>query len=352
MHLFAILSAIMNCTLRLISLFLLALAGCTGPSDGHTPWSLYESTRDLVSEAEAGRIFRALEAAADTGTDPPISRYDVRVATVLEQDGIEHIITGGNTEYHLPEAIHGETSLLNHVASLLGGEATRRVGFLAFYTEGSCGPGYGCGDCRDYMIAKTDWQNLVLACGQISDHTVHLKRFADGVVDEEQFPLVEETSLSLPESELQRLVEAAREAQRHGVTLFTTSQHHAGAAGLSTAGHLYKAAGADDAAFHYRYPIGGLLQQAAAGGDYFIRAIVVAGEEGQWPRISYRDRQYGFESSSFNLRHDLQPIQLILTDGQGSYRLTTFEDALPSAFSTSSFMPQAVEEFLEKQIGN
>ena len=342
----------MNYVARLILLALLVLAGCTGPSDEQTPWSLAESTQDLVSETEAGRIFRALDAASDAGTDPSISRYDVRVATVVEQDGMEHVVTGGNTEYQVPEAIHGETSLLNHVASLLGGEATRRVGFLAFYTEGSCGPGYGCGDCRDYMIATTDWQNLVLACGQLSDHTVHLKRFAEGVVDEEQFPLVEETDLPLSEQELQQLVEAARGAQRHGVTLFTTSQHHAGAAGLSTEGSLYQAAGADDAAFHYRYPIGGLLQQAATAGDYFIKAIVVTGEEGQWPRISYRDRQYGFESSSFNLRHDLEPIQLILTDGQGAYRLTTFEEALPSAFSTAAFMPQAVDEFLEKQIGN
>ena len=89
--------------------------------------------------------------------------------------------------------------------------------------------------------------------------------------------------LPLSPLELERLVHAAQKAREHGITLFTSGEHHAGAAGLSFAGNLYRAAGADDAAFHYRYPIGGLLQQAASEGDYFIRAIVVAGEVGQWP---------------------------------------------------------------------
>ena len=31
-------------------------------------------------------------------------------------------MVGSNTEYHVPEAIHGETSLLNHVTSLHGKE--------------------------------------------------------------------------------------------------------------------------------------------------------------------------------------------------------------------------------------
>jgi hypothetical protein len=38
---------------------------------------------------------------------------------------------------------------------------------------------------------------------------------------------------------------------------------------------------------------------------------------------------------------------LILTDGEGNYRMTTFEEALPHAFSTSAFMPEAVGKFLE-----
>jgi len=35
-----------------------------------------------------------------------------------------------------------------------------------------------------------------------------------------------------------------------------------------------------------------------------------------------------------------------LTDGEGRFRLTTFEEALPHAFSTSAFMPGRVDEFL------
>lgn len=127
---------------------------------------------------------------------------------------------------------------------------------------------------------------------------------------------------------------------------------HTGAAGLSFAGKTYRAAGADDAAFHFRYPIGGLLQQAATERDYFLRAIVVAGETGKWPRVSYRDRQYGYESSSFNRLRGKPAILLILTDGRGKFRMTTFEEALPHAFSAGAFMPQAVDDFLRSHEAN
>jgi hypothetical protein len=35
-----------------------------------------------------------------------------------------------------------------------------------------------------------------------------------------------------------------------------------------------------------------------------------------------------------------------LTDGEGRFRLTTFEESLPHAFSAASFLPGRVEEFL------
>ncbi len=324
----------------------LQAGGCGGAEQGR--WQLAESSKALVDERLAGQIFRALDAAENAGTDPPLSRFDVRAATVVEKAGQEHVIVSSNTEYVVPEVIHGETSLLNHVASRLGAEATRQVRFIAFFTDGTCGGSLSCGDCRDYQIAKTDYRNLLVVCGEGSDHTVHVRKFADAVVPEEDFPEVAAEDLPLSPLELERLVHAAQKAREHGITLFTSGEHHAGAAGLSFAGNLYRAAGADDAAFHYRYPIGGLLQQAASEGDYFIRAIVVAGEVGQWPRVSYRDRQYGYESSSFNRRTDREPIQLILTDGAGGYRLTTFEEALPHAFSTDAFMPDAVDAFLAR----
>ncbi len=326
---------------------LLLAAGCARDPGGSGRWELSESAAGEVDETLARQIFLALDAAEQAGTDPSISHYDVRAATVVEAEGREHVVVGSNTEYQVPEAIHGETSLLNHVTSLLGKEATRSVRFLAFYSDGRCGSGSSCGDCRDYQIAVTDYQNLLIACGQSSDRTVHIKKFADAVVPEESFPAVSADGIPLSEAVLEQLVGAAIEARQGGITLFTSGEHHAGAAGVSSKGKLYRAAGADDAAFHYRYPIGGLLQQAAAESDYFIEAIVVVGEPGEWPRISYRDRQYGYESSSFNLREGLEPIRLILTDGEGNYRMTTFEEALPGAFSTSAFMPDAVGEFLE-----
>jgi hypothetical protein len=326
--------------------FLTLVALCLMRADSAPAWRLAHDSEALVSDPVLRQqIFHALDAAAKGGTDPHISHFQVRAATAFLKDGQEHIVLGGNTEYEVPEAIHGETSLLNHVTTLYGADTTRHsVRFVAFYSN-RCGANGSCGDCRDYQIATTDFDRLLVACGQISDHTVHVSKFADQIVCEKNFPEVEAPKLPLAPSELDQLVKAAKEAREGGVTLFTGSRH-TGAAAISTSGKTYRAAAADDAAFHYRYPIGGILQQAATERDYFIRAIVVTGAEGEWPQISYRDRQYGYEASSFNHQVGKPRIDLILTNGQGKFRMTTFEAALPNAFSTAAFMPEAVTKFL------
>ena len=329
------------------AILLMTLTSCTATRNaGRHSWTLTEEARAVVQDEKLiAQISRALDAAEGAGTDPTISGFHVRAATALEHDGKEHVIVGGNTEYSVPEAIHGETSLLNHVTALLGSQATREsLRFIAFYGQ-RCGGSLGCGDCRDYEMATTDYENLLIVCGQASDHTVHIRRFTQGLVAEEDFPEVSADEIPLKPAELQRLVESAREARQGGVTLFISGRHTA-AAGLSYEGTIYRAAGADDAAFHYRYPIGGVLQQAATERDYLMRAIVVVGEIGEWPRVNYRDRQYGFESSSFNQLGGKEPIRLILSDGAGRFRMTTFEDALPHPFSAARFMPEAMSNFL------
>jgi cytidine deaminase len=309
-------------------------------------WRLTTESEALVPDATMrARIVRALTAAESAGTDPTISRFKVRAATVVEKDGQDHVVLGGNTEYSVPEAIHGETSLINHVTALYGADTTRHaLKFVAFFSE-RCGASGSCGDCRDFQKAATDYAHLLIVCGQSSDHTVRVSRFADQLVDEAQFPIADPSSLFISPAELTKLLTAAEDARLGGVTLFIGNAQTAAAA-LSYSGKIYRAAGADDAAFHYRYPIGGVLQQAATERDYFLKAILVVGDKGRWPVIHYRDRQYGFESSSFNRDSSKPPIALILADGLGNYRATTFEAALPKAFSTANFMPQAVKDFL------
>jgi cytidine deaminase len=326
----------------------LIIAGCSARAEKPaSPWTLTKESESIVTDAKLrDQIFRALDAAEHAGTSPTISHFPVRAATIVEKDGQEHVVLGGNTEYEVPEAIHGESSMLNHVTALYGADTTRNVvRFVAFYGQ-TCGGSGSCGDCRDYQIASTDYEHLLIACGQASDHTVRVHRFMDQLICEKNFPEVDASKIPLKTQDLARLVKSAQEARLGGVTLFT-SERHTGAAGLSLTGKTYRAAGADDAAFHYRYPIGGVLQQAATERDYFIRAIVVAGEPGKWPVINYRDRQYGFEFSSFNHSEGKPSIALILTNGEGKYRLTTFEDALPHPFSIARFKPQAITDFLK-----
>ena len=332
-------------------LILAFVAGCA--SHAQTPatsWQLTAGSRAIVTDSKlAAQIFRALDAAKNAGTGPTISKFPVRAATVFDWQGEERVVVGGNTEYEVPEAIHGESSLLNHVTALYGSDATRHaVRFVAFYSQ-KCGSSLSCGDCRDYQMAVTDYEHLLVACGQEVDHMVSVRRFMDAVVCEKDFPVAAAKEIPLPPAELDKLVKSAEEARLGGVTLFTSARH-TGAAGISFSGKIYRAAGADDAAFHYRYPIGGLLQQAATERDYFIRAIVVVGEAGAWPVVNYRDRQYGFEASSFNQRAGKDSIELILSDGRGNFRLTTFEKALPYPFSIAQFMPEAIDRFLDAHL--
>jgi cytidine deaminase len=326
----------------------LIAAGCRPAAAPDPLWTLAPDSAVKTGDAALlARISRALDAAEHAGTDPSISKFQVRTATVVTSAGEEHVVVGGNTEYAWPEAVHGEVSVVNHVIARFGPDAARTVPFIAFYSQ-SCGDSRGCGDCRDYLRAATKYAEMMFVCGRASDHTMHIRRFSDGLLDEAQFPDATPESLDLPRADLDRLLEAATAAKRGGVTLFTAPEGQLGAAALTSTGRIYRAAGADDAAFHYRYPVGGVLQQTATERDYFVRAVVVAGGGDQWPHVTYRDRQYGFETSTFATSRGLPPTLLILANGQGRLKATTFEAALPHPFSVARFDPEAVERFLTR----
>ena len=173
------------------ALFFAAILAAVAASTQSSPagWHLTSESEALVPDpALRAQIFRALDAAEGAGTDPSLSHFKVRAATVLTVKGEDHVVLGGNTEYEIPEAIHGESSLLNHVTTLYGADATRHdVRFVAFFSQ-RCGLSGSCGDCRDYQHAVTDYAHLLIVCGQSSDHSVRVTRFADQLVDEDKFP--------------------------------------------------------------------------------------------------------------------------------------------------------------------
>jgi hypothetical protein len=228
-------------TIILAAFVLLSVCGAIAtwafwkPKDA-TPWTLTKESEAVVPNADLRRqIFKALDAAAQVHTDPFISHFQVRAATVLEVNDKEEVMVGGNTEYGRPQGIHGETSLLNHVTLQFGAGVTRRaVRFVAYYGQ-TCGGTGSCGDCRDYQIATTDYEHLLVACGQASDHTVRVRRFMDQVVCERDFPVVDGAKIPLTASELANLVKLAEGARTAGITLFTPG-HNTGAAGLSWTG--------------------------------------------------------------------------------------------------------------------
>ncbi|MBT4964285.1 MAG: hypothetical protein HOI53_07930 [Francisellaceae bacterium] len=310
-------------------------------------WHLTDASKELVNDkALLAQMKRAVDAAVYSGSNPTISGYQVKSATVIATAKGDKIFVAGNSEYEVPEAIHSESSLLASITSAFGASVTRSVKFIAFDSV-ECSKCTGCGDCRDYIKSQTDYENLLIVCGQRSDKSIHVTRFKDGLVDETEFASVNHTQIALSKLELEELLSSAQGALQGGIKFFSNDSHSA-AAGLSYDNNIYRAAGVDDAAFHYRYPISGLLQQAATEQDYLIKAIVVVGTKGQWPKISYRDRQYGYEFSLFNNKLNKKPIQLILSDGLGNYRLTSFEQALPYAFSLEWLIPKELNTFIEQ----
>lgn len=331
-------------------LLLIALTSCgSPPAASTTSWQLAEDSPVKPDAALLADMIAALDAAEHSGTSPTISKFHVRAATAFEHEGRRIIVNGGNTEYALPEAIHGESSAVNHAIVRVGADAARaKVRFVAFYSQ-SCGTSLGCGDCRDFMCASTQSDRLLWVCGSAVDRKIRVRRFAEGLAPEETFPDAAPADLGITNVELHRLNTAVNDAWKHGITLFTTSEQHMAAAVLTAKSAIHRAAGADDAAFHYRFPIGAALQQAATSGEYAVRVVLVSGKSGVWPRITYRDRQYGFEFSSFGQARGQPPIRLILSNGLGRYKVTTFEAALPHAFSVARFNPQAVERFLRTQ---
>ena len=187
-------------------------AGCR-PASSPPAWTLApESAIRTGDQALLARIGKALDAAERAGTDPSISQFHVRAATVVSVDGAEHVVVGGNTEYPWPQAVHGEVSVMNHVITQFGADAARRVPFIAFHSQ-SCGDSRGCGDCRDYLKATTDYNTLMLVCGRATDRTIHIRKLADGLVDEEQFADASFETAGLPRADLERLLAAARTAR-------------------------------------------------------------------------------------------------------------------------------------------
>ena len=233
-------------------------------------------------------------------------------------------------QYDVPEALHAESALISQVISRFGAQVTKeKLRFIAFYAEQSRG-GPGCGDCRDFEIANTDYQNLMIVCGNGKDLSMRVKSFMEGFVSEERFAVIRKEDIPLTSEELENLMERATTPLKDREFYFSKP---ISAAALTSSGRIYRAVGCEDAAFHYRYPIGGVLQQLETEQDNHLRVILVAGEKGKWPKVTYRDRQYGFEGSSKCQKKGMNPPSLLITDQEGNFRMTTFEEALPFGFS-------------------
>jgi len=286
--------------------------------------------------------------------DPQISGFRVRAATILNDGFWEEAVIGGNTEYGDPRAIHGETSLVNHALNAYGHEKVRELlRVIALYS--SFGPVTPCGDCRDYLLASTDPQKLVIVTAGEKDPNVQIHPFTDFLAPEEGFDVAisprEAVARINDEDFYTTWFRALSTRHMGGVNLFSPATTRAVVLARErppSQPKYYEAASCDDGAFHLRFPVGGALQAAATDGAYFVDFIAVARSDGEMPRITYRDRQYANEADGFNKIAGRQPLKLIL-DGRDVVRMTTLDKALPHSFSTFDFAPEKVEAFLKSK---
>ena len=75
------------------------LVGCGSREARSAPkWTLTQESEAVVPDAELrAEIFKALDAAAKVHTDPFISHFQVRAATVFKVNGKEEVVLGGNS---------------------------------------------------------------------------------------------------------------------------------------------------------------------------------------------------------------------------------------------------------------
>lgn len=173
--------------------------------------------------------------------------------------------------------------------------------------------------------------------------------YSDGLIDETEFPDATLEQVGLPAADFDRLIDAARTAREGGITLFTGPDRHTGAAALTWSGRIYRAAGADDAAFHYRFPVGGVLSRPRPNATIWSGPSPSSGPRA--PGRTWRIATGSTVSSSAASRPCAGGRRRSCCCRMVVERVkaTTFDLALPKPFSVARFNPDALERFLDRQ---
>jgi len=300
-----------------------------------------------LQEEKIDRYVSALEVAAASNVANPIfSNYHVKASVGIDPN----FLRGGNIEYGLCQALHGEESSVAALRSQFGRTDVGEIvlGLIAGQPGNIATP---CGNCRDILLDAFSGK-LEIVSGA-----------ADGgvavVVNMSEYLFSESELHEINVGELSKDIRGrVRKAIISGTRLVNDAyspknvhperRYHAL---IATQRHDFVGARDIMCEYHPIYAIRDAIRQARRANDPYVRAVVIVGEDcGKIPHIMYKDRQHLLEfnlQAELLIREEQDPPIYVVTYGRNGELVnawkTSVKECLPLPFSPSNFGPEFLE---------
>jgi cytidine deaminase len=286
--------------------------------------------------------------------NPPMSCYFCKES--IGPEGGE-VMTAGNIEYGLCQALHGEVSAGSAFRSRHGRGESKRVvlGILADETELGL-PANPCGDCRDFMLEDLG-EDLEIVCGA--------KEGGVAIVVPLRYYLVPDFGrMSIKNMSMLVMNKMRMAIRRHKIFLndeyspeekYKERKYHAA---VWTGRRLYCGARDIEVDYHPTYAFEAAALQAKWANDPFILYAMVICEDlgGRPPHVMYRDRQ---SLLMLHLRGELikgvesdPPVYLAtyhpVTGELVGFWQTSIKGWLPYPFSPHNSGPEFIEKLTRR----
>lgn len=299
--------------------------------------------RELVDispkqKARVKKYTEALEVAAkSTVANPPFSNYFVKVGVGSVRG---KMLPGGNIEYGICQALHGEESAVAVFRSHYGKKNSNDV-ILGFVGEIPGSIALLCGNCRDILLENlgTDFE---IVAGATSGGIATVVKMSQYLFSEYRRLIV---GIIHPKM-LEKIELAIREGTQLVNDAYSPKDVHPERryhALIETRGHTFVGARDVMCDYHPIYALRDAVRQARRANDPFVQSVVIVCEDFR-PQVMYKDRQHLLE---LNLQAELlagkennPPVCLVKYNTQrqitGAWE-TSVKEWIPFPFSPREF---------------
>ncbi len=315
-----------------------------------------ENLIDLDEEQERriGLYAKSLEsAAASEVASPKYSNYFVKEGIGTASAGV---VDGGNMEYGMCQALHGEECAVSAWRSS-GGWAGENDGLVLGIITGVPGIAAGpCGNCRDFLRDSID-SDFEIVSGTEDGGVAVVVPFGMYLFDKYGEP--EE----LPQHFENNLRKAISDGERHAFDPYSPPGLHPERkyyASLVTPTETFTGSISLRCEYHPTYPIEDAIRGAEKHSNPFMDYVIIA-SKGNIPDVMYRDRQHLLELNLdaeilkdklldpkvYLVDYGMEDSKLVLNSVMG----TTVKEWLPMPFSPRNFGEEFMDGILKPYVG-